>query len=188
MEIIMEHKEEKTPVIFGNLSTERIRGLLQENGATAYDKQSRAVFLIRESGTYAGLVTGSYYSQEEQQIKHERFGLVENGWQKAPSPPRHPKLTDAIDVRKQLIEADKDFPGKIESFQKKAKVLSEKNATDHEIDALKEILQKEGFNIGGLIKPKHAEATKMQYFTGYTFENLEEDKQNKTGTRYDTFE
>lgn len=163
----------KIPIIFGLINSYQIHNLLEQYNAKT--KESKAVFLIRDSSTYPGLITVSYYSQEQEIVKHIRFGLTKEGWQIAPKPPQEPLITDTLDIKEKYVRDKTKFDAKMNNFISTAKSLFEQNVTPEQLKTLIEELQKNEFNLEGLIKPNRSQASQEKYFTEYVSDAFKAD-------------
>lgn len=155
----------KIPIIFGLISSYQIHNLLEQHHSKT--KESKAVFLIRDSSTYPGLITVSYYCQEQEMVKHIRFGLTEKGWKMAPKPPQEPLKTDSTAIKEKYAVDKITFDKEMEHFIQTAKKLFEQNGSPEQFKTLIIELQKHEFNLEGLIKPNRAQASQEKHFTGY---------------------
>ncbi|MGL5742979.1 MAG: hypothetical protein ACRCXC_10820 [Legionella sp.] len=162
----MESRQEtdpvsKVPIIFGLINSYQLHEILEKNGAKI--KESRAVFLIRDSSSYPGLAAIFYYSQEQEIVKSVKFGLTADGWKLAPKKPQEPQMTDTLDIKDKYTH-DK---AKFDEFINTAKMLFEQTVTSEQIETLRLELQKNEFDINGLIKPNRQQATHEKHFTDY---------------------
>ncbi|KTD06610.1 hypothetical protein Lgra_2553 [Legionella gratiana] len=155
----------KIPIIFGLINSYQIHNLLEQHNAKT--KETKAVFLIRDSSTYPGLITVSYYCQEQEIVKHIRFGLTEEGWKMAPKPPQEPSKTDSTDIKEKYTLDKATFDKKMEHFLNTAKKLFEQHVSPELFKTLIIELEKHEFNLKGLIKPKRSQASQEKHFTGY---------------------
>ncbi|KTD59858.1 hypothetical protein Lsai_0502 [Legionella sainthelensi] len=155
----------KIPIIFGLINSYQIHNLLEQHNAKT--KESKAVFLIRDSSTYPGLITVSYYCQEQDIVKHIRFGLTEKGWKTAPKPPQEPLKADSTEIKEKYALDKIKFDKKMKKFINTAKKLFEQHHTAEPFKTLILELQKHEFNLEGLIKPQRSQASQEKHFTGY---------------------
>lgn len=155
----------KIPIIFGLINSYQIHNLLEQHNAKT--KESKAIFLLRDSSTYPGLITVSYYCQEQEIVKNIRFGLTQEGWKMAPKPPQEPLKTDSADIQEKYTLDKAKFDNKMEHFISTAKKLFEQNVTAEQFKTLIIELQKHEFNLEGLIKPNRSQASQDKHFSGY---------------------
>lgn len=168
MEAIQKNEpNSKIPIIFGLINSYQIHNLLEQHNAKA--KESKAVFLIRDSATYPGLITVSYYCQEQDIVKHIRFGLTEKGWKMAPKPPQEPLKTDSTAIKEKYTADKIKFDKKMKKFINTAKKLFEQHVSSEPFKTLIMELQKHEFNLQGLIKPKRSQASQEKHFIGYVW-------------------
>ncbi|CAM3017653.1 Uncharacterised protein [Legionella steigerwaltii] len=157
----------KVPVIFGKIEESVLHKILENNDAKK--KETKAVFLIREDKNFQGLMTVSYYSQEQDMVKNLRFGLTNEGWKRVPKPPKEPSFTATLEVKTKYIRDKEKFDKEMQSFIKTAKTLFEQKATPEQIKMLSLELKKEeyGFDLSRLIRPSHTQVSKEKHFLGY---------------------
>ncbi|WP_454782543.1 hypothetical protein [Legionella sp. WA2022007384] len=155
--------ESKVPVIFRPLSSNQLHDILEHNGATK--KETKAVFLIRDNS--GGLITVSYYSQEHEMIKNLRFGLTHDGWKTVPKPPKEPSFTETLEVKSRYAHDKAKFDAEMQSFINTAKTLFEQNCAPELIKSLRFELQKNEFNMHGLVRPTREQASKEKHYVDY---------------------
>ncbi|MCW8443909.1 hypothetical protein OQJ05_07580 [Fluoribacter gormanii] len=155
--------ESKVPVIFRSLSCNQLHDILEHNGATK--KETKSVFLIRDNS--GGFITVSYYSQEHEMVKNLRFGLTNDGWKTVPKPPKEPAFTETLEVKTKYIHAKAQFDEEMQNFINTAKTLFEQNGTPELIKGLSYELQKNEFNMQGLIRPSREQASKERHYVDY---------------------
>ncbi|PWY56244.1 hypothetical protein DGG96_07865 [Legionella qingyii] len=153
----------KVPVIFRPLSCNQLHDILEHNGATK--NETKSVFLIRDNS--GGFITVSYYSLEHEMVKNLRFGLTSDGWKTVPKPPKEPSFTDTLEVKTKYIIEKAKFDEEMQSFINTAKVLFEQNVRPEQIKALSYELQKNEFNMHGLIRPNREQASKERHYIDY---------------------
>lgn len=163
----MESKpESKVPVIFRKIKNDQLHVILESNDAKK--KETKAVFLIREDDHFIGFMKVSYYSQEQDMVKNLRFGLTHDGWKMVPKPPKEPALTDTLEVKAKYMHDKAKFDKEIQSFADTAKTLFDQKATPEQIKMLSHYLkEEEHFDLRGLIRPHHTQASKEKHFSDY---------------------
>ncbi|MBI2785407.1 MAG: hypothetical protein HYX60_03505 [Legionella longbeachae] len=175
--------ESKISIIFGVINSYHIHNTLENNGAR--NRESKAVFLIRDSSTYPGLVVISYYCQEQDMVKNLRLGLTENGWKMAPKPPQEPNMTVTAEVKAQYKHDKEKFDTDINNFLNTAKMLFEQEVTQEEIKSLCSELERNEFRLDGLIKPTREQASQEKHFIKYTSDTFISEEifySNKSGS------
>ncbi|ARB93838.1 SH2 domain-containing protein [Legionella longbeachae] len=155
----------KIPIIFGLINSYQIHNLLEQHNAKT--KESKAVFLIRDSSTYPGLLTISYYCQEQDIVKHIRFGLTDKGWKTAPKPPHEPLKSDSPEIKEKYTLDKIKFERKMKQFINTAKKLFEQHIRAESFKTLIMELKIHEFNLEGLIKPTRSQASQEKHFTDY---------------------
>lgn len=155
--------ESKVPIIFGKLSSNQLHDILENHGATK--KETKAVFLIRDNS--AGIMTVSYYSQEHEMVKHLRFGLTYDGWKIVPKPPKEPAFTDTLEVKAKYMQDKVTFDDEMQRFLNTAKMLFEQSVTPEQIKTLCIELQKNEFNLHGLIRPTRTQVSLEKHYVDY---------------------
>ncbi|MCE0723508.1 MULTISPECIES: hypothetical protein [Legionella] len=153
----------KVSIIFGQLSSYQLHDILDNHGATK--QETKAVFLIRDNS--AGIMTVSYYSQEHEMVKHLRLGLTHDGWKMVPKPPKEPAFTDTLEVKARYMHDKATFDEEMRCFLNTAKRLFEQSVTPEQIKTLSFELQKNEFNLHGLIRPSRAQASQERYYFDY---------------------
>ncbi len=155
--------ESKVPVIFGRLSSNQLHDILENNDATK--NETKAVFLMRENA--AGLMTVSYYSQEHEMVKHLRLGLTSDGWKTLPLPPKEPIFTETLEVKTKYMHDKVKFDEGMQRFINTAKTLFEQPITPEHLKTLRLELQKNEFNLHGLIRPSRTQASQEKHYCDY---------------------
>ncbi|HHT0593130.1 TPA: hypothetical protein ACTXXA_001177 [Legionella anisa] len=153
----------KVSIIFGKLSSYQLHDILDNHGATK--KETKAVFLIRDNS--AGIMTVSYYSQEHEMVKHIRLGLTHEGWKIVPKPPKEPAFTDTLEVKTKYMHDKATFDEEMQCFLDTAKMLFEQSIAPEQIKTLRFELQKNEFNLHGLIRPNRAQASQERHYVNY---------------------
>ncbi len=124
-------------------TVEAIDSLKMRKAEISADK---AVWLLRQSSSYLNQIAVSYYRHESTKHQagfvHQRFGLTQEGWVKAPSPNANHFDEAMAEFNQSLISINPK-----EDADNKMPVLSGK------VDELLAILASDGFNITGLMKP-----------------------------------
>lgn len=156
-------QESKVPVIFGKLSSNQLHDILENNDATK--KETKAVFLMRENS--AGVMTVSYYSQEHEMVKHLRFGLTSDGWKMLPKPPKEPVFTDTLEVKTKYMHDKVKFDEGMQQFINTSKTIFEQPITPEQLKTLRLELQKNEFDLHGLIRPSRAQASQEKHYCDY---------------------
>ncbi|KTD41536.1 hypothetical protein [Legionella parisiensis] len=158
-----KESESKVSIIFGKLSSNQLHDILETHGATK--KETKAVFLIRDNS--AGIITVSYYSQEHEMVKHLRLGLTHDGWKIVPKPPKEPAFTDTLEVKTKYLQDKITFDDEMQRFLTTAKILFEQCVTPEQIKTLCFELQKNEFNLHGLIRPSRAQVSQERHYVDY---------------------
>ena len=166
----MESKDDgkpgsKIPIIFRLITSFQIGNLLEEHDAKK--KASKEVFLIHANTNHPGLTVISYYSQEHGMVQNLKLGLTKDGWKLGPTRPQIPSMLDSPENQEKYIKAKKKFDKDMQSFAAIAKILFEQNVSTELIKTLSTELEKNEFQLDGLIKPDPALASQEKHFLSY---------------------
>ncbi|HEI6745955.1 TPA: hypothetical protein SJ233_002909 [Legionella pneumophila] len=155
----MESKKENSSVIFSkNLDAKQANLMLDAAGARL--KPSQGKWLLRES-SIDGLLTISYFNQENKKYYHLRIGFKDNEWQLAPNEDKEAK-----------------------EFMKEAQHVFKNALPENSHESLLRLLTEEGFDLSKQVRPKPNQSTSTSQYSSYVDDAFDEAPQKN---RYTSF-
>ncbi|CEG56209.1 hypothetical protein [Legionella fallonii] len=138
----MHASSESTSIIFAReINVDLAAAKLTCLGAHLLD--TKACWLLRESSV-VGLLTVTFYSNEEKEYKNNRIGFIDGEWV--------------------FVSADRN---KALDFASKAETLSKSHLPENSAESLYELLRSNEFNPKNIVHPNGIEVSQTSAYRGY---------------------